>query len=114
MAENIEDLSRELMILRSRIDLLEMELESAQEEKFPEPVISAPASGLDWDLFYYGVQKVTIDPDSKTTNYLKIWHDPAHSPRYEWVEALPDEQDADATVFDVTRNRIYLGGEVAG
>jgi len=65
--------------------------------------------GLAYDYVIVGRSKAV--PPTRTTNFLKVFHD-GSTP--EWVEAMPETQDADATVYDVTKNRIYLPGEVAG
>jgi hypothetical protein len=67
----------------------------------------AAAGGLTIDYCYVGAQKVTIP--AQTTDFLKITF--GSSPSASWVAAMPETQDSDAVVFDVTKNRIYLSGE---
>jgi hypothetical protein len=63
--------------------------------------------GVTYDYCYVGTTKVTIP--TKTTDFLKIKF--GSSPSASWVAAMPETQDSDAVVFDVTKNRIYLSGE---
>jgi len=65
--------------------------------------------GLDYDYGFVGTKKIT--PPARTTNFLKVWHN-GDTP--EWVGAMPETQDTNATVYDVTKNRIYLPGAIVG
>ena len=65
-------------------------------------------TGLDYDYLYVGVNKVT--PPEKTTNFLKVML----SGSCTWVAAMPETQDTDSVVFDVTKNRIYIHGAFGG
>lgn len=67
-------------------------------------------SGITVDYCFVGAIKVTIP--AKTTNFLKITL--GASPAASWVAAMPETQDGDSVVFDVTKNRIYLSGEFGG
>lgn len=67
--------------------------------------------GINYDYVYVGGKKLT--PPAKTTNFLKVYLDGTTTP--EWVEAMPDdEQDSNAEIFDVTKNRISLPGNFGG
>lgn len=66
------------------------------------------SAGLDYDYVFVGTKKVT--PPAKTSDFLKIMLDGSAC---SWVSAMPETQDADAVVIDVTKNRIYLSGEMA-
>ena len=71
---------------------------------------SVETSGITTDYLFDGITKVTIP--EKTTDFLKITKgNPATA---SWVAAMPDTQDADSVVIDVTKNRIYLHGFFAG
>ena len=71
---------------------------------------SVETSGMTTDYLFDGITKVTIP--AKTTNFLKITKgNPATA---SWVAAMPETQDEDAVVIDVTKNRIYLHGFFAG
>lgn len=65
--------------------------------------------GMDYDYLFVGAGKVT--PPEKTTNFLKVNLDGSGS---SWVAAMPETQDEDAVVFDVTKNRIYIHGAFGG
>lgn len=67
------------------------------------------SGGMDYDYLFVGAKKVT--PPEKTTNFLKVNLDGSGS---SWVEAMPETQDEDAVVFDVTKNRIYIHGAFGG
>jgi hypothetical protein len=68
------------------------------------------SSGLDYDYVYVGGKRLI--PPAKTTNFLKVYLDGVTA--CEWVEAMPETQDANAEVFDVTKNRIHLSGNFGG
>lgn len=68
------------------------------------------AGGLAYDYVYVGGKRLAVP--EKTTNYLKVYLDGTTSP--EWVASMPETQDSDAEVFDVTKNRIHLPGNFAG
>jgi len=75
-----------------------------------EPEYLGGGGGLTTDYLFDGITKVTIP--EKTTDFLKITKgNPATA---SWVAAMPDTQDADSVVIDVTKNRIYLHGFFAG
>ena len=67
-------------------------------------------SGITYDYCYVGATKVTIP--TKTTNFLKITFGP--SPSATWVGAMPETQDSNSVVLDVTKNRVYIHGAFAG
>ena len=62
--------------------------------------------GLTTDYLYVGGNRLTIP--TKTTNFLKVYLNGTTAP--EWVTAMPETQDSDAEVFDVTKVRIHLSG----
>lgn len=68
-------------------------------------------SGITDDYCFVGAVKVTI-PQTGKTSFLKITL--GASPEASWVEAMPEVQDADSVVFDVSKNRIYIHGAFAG
>ena len=63
--------------------------------------------GLDYDYVFVGAKKVSVP--ARTTNFLKIMLDGSGC---SWVAAMPETQDEDAEVRDVTKNRIYLTGNM--
>ncbi len=80
----------------------------------PDPIFHQGADetyadgGMDYDYYFIGTKKVI--PPTKTTDFLKI---PLNGSAASWVEAMPETQDADAVVVDVTKNRIYIHGAFA-
>jgi len=67
------------------------------------------AGGQDYDYVFVGTKKVT--PPAKTSNFLKVMLDGSAC---SWVGAMPETQDSNAVVIDVTKNRLYLSGEFGG
>ena len=63
------------------------------------------------DYVFVGGNKLTI-PQTGKTDYLKVYLDGVTPPA--WVEAMPATQDSDAVVYDVTKNRIQLPGNMGG
>jgi len=77
--------------------------------QIPE-MLEGGGGGFDYDYLFVGATKIT--PPAKTSNFLKVYLDGVTAA--EWVEAMPETQDAYAVVYDVTKNRIYLSGEFGG
>ena len=73
-------------------------------------VIAGDGGVLTTDYVYVGGNRLTVP--TKTTNFLKVYLDGVTLP--EWVEAMPESQDEDSEVFDVTKNRIHLPGNFGG
>jgi len=67
-------------------------------------------SGPSKDYVMVNLKLVAI-PKPKTSRFLEVFHD-GSAPV--WVGAMPVTQGAFSTVFDMSKNRIYLAGEVAG
>ena len=107
MVALVDALQRKVKELERR--LIDLEEVTQEPDEVEQPTVLD--YGLDYDYLYVGVKKIT--PDTRTTNFLKIYLDGTTTP--EWVESMPEgDQDADAVVIDVTKRRIYLNGEVAG
>lgn len=78
--------------------------------RIPFGRIMPGGGGINYDYVYVGGKKLT--PPAKTTNFLKVYLDGTTTP--EWVSAMPETQDSNAEVFDVTKNRIHLAANFGG
>lgn len=85
-------------------------IRDARQPEHPRRLELAGAGGLDYDYVYVGGKRLT--PPTKTTNFLKVYLDGVTA--CEWVAAMPETQDSDAAVFDVTKNRIQLAANFGG
>jgi hypothetical protein len=70
---------------------------------------SGSGGGITYDYLFVGSKKIT--PPERTTDFLKVNLDGSGS---SWVAAMPETQDEDAVVIDVTKNRIYIHGAFGG
>lgn len=77
----------------------------------PRRILAAGgAGGITTDYVFVGGKKLEISQENQT-NFLKVYLDGVTSPA--WVEAMPETQDSNTEVFDVTKNRIHLPGNFA-
>ena len=85
-------------------------IRDARGLEHPRRLNLAATGGMDYDYVYVGGKRLT--PPTKTTSFLKVYLDGVTA--CEWVAALPETQDSDAEVFDVSKNRIHLAGNFGG
>jgi len=79
---------------------------------FPDSGDGSSGDGkITTDYVFVGGNKLTI-PQTGTTDFLKVYLNGGTPPA--WVGAMPTTQDSDAVVYDVTKNRIQLPGNMGG
>jgi hypothetical protein len=99
-------------LIRMRATLSTMQNSSQGSEQTPTGKISETVDGgggITYDYLFVGSKKIT--PPERTTDFLKVNLDGSGS---SWVAAMPETQDEDAVVIDVTKNRIYIHGAFGG
>lgn len=99
-------------LIRMRATLSTMQNSSQSSEQTPTGKISETVDGgggITYDYLFVGSKKIT--PPERTTDFLKVNLDGSGS---SWVAAMPETQDEDAVVIDVTKNRIYINGAFGG
>ena len=117
--------SQKIKELEEKIAALDVLIETSSEDsEFENPPVGGPhgqtftpwctppvgSSGLTYDYVYVGQNPLEVP--TKTTNFLKVYLDGVTLP--EWVPAMPESQDEDSEVFDVTKNQIHLPGNFGG